>query len=205
MHKGVILLTKATSKDEAASNVESFLELYGDGNVWDWYVIGGRWNNTLAPKDKLDLFREKCKSILKENEHGWISQQQVDDNQELLQEAWKECGLKGSNSYCNHYNLPEKGNVYDIIPLKDCLEVVKDWCKDLTKEKKELWDKLLKAKEDADKGEHDSTAYYAGLYRNAAYEEFCFETNVFNITTEEAEVIPEDVKGYYAVMVDMHN
>ena len=52
MHKGVILLTKASDRDEAVSQVESFLENYGDGDVWDWYVIGGRWSGTLNTKAK---------------------------------------------------------------------------------------------------------------------------------------------------------
>ena len=48
MHKGVICLTKATDKKEATSNVNNFLESYGDGKVWDWYEIGGRWSGTLG-------------------------------------------------------------------------------------------------------------------------------------------------------------
>jgi hypothetical protein len=44
MHKLVICLTKAQNKGEARGNVEDFLEQYGDGDVWDWYVIGGRWS-----------------------------------------------------------------------------------------------------------------------------------------------------------------
>lgn len=54
MHKGVILLTKAKNREEAKAKAEEFLEPYGDGDVWDWYVIGGRWSGTLdnySPED----------------------------------------------------------------------------------------------------------------------------------------------------------
>ena len=73
MHKGVILLVKTLDKEEALNEVESFLEPYGEGDVWDWYRIGGRWNNTLAPKDKLDIFKEKCDTILVKEEYGGVS------------------------------------------------------------------------------------------------------------------------------------
>ena len=204
MHKGVILLVKASDKEEALSEVESFLEPYGEGDVWDWYQIGGRWNNTLAPKDKLDLFREKCKSILTREEYG-VSQNEIDSKQELLQKAWEECGLEGSNEYCDHYDLPEAGNMYDIVPLRNCIETVKEWCKNLEEEQEQLWNKLLKAKEEAKDGQWDSTGYLAGQYKDAKYGNFCFDSNVYDITTQQAETIPENIEEYFAVMVDMHN
>jgi hypothetical protein len=49
------------------------------------------------------------------------------------------------------------------------------------------------------------SAYYAARYSDAAYGNFCFDTNVYNITECEAESIPEDIESYYAVVVDMHN
>jgi hypothetical protein len=43
------------------------------------------------------------------------------------------------------------------------------------------------------------------MYRDAKYGAFCFENNVFNITTEEWEDVPENTDWYYAVMIDIHN
>lgn len=40
------MLTKAQSIDEATSNVNSFMDQHQD-NIFDWYEIGGRWNNLL--------------------------------------------------------------------------------------------------------------------------------------------------------------
>ncbi len=52
MHKGVILLIKASDKNEAKDKVQEFMVQYGDGDIWDWYVIGGRWSGTLNSKSK---------------------------------------------------------------------------------------------------------------------------------------------------------
>ena len=65
MHKGVILLTKASDKEEALDSVREFLENYGDGDVWDWYQIGGRWSNTLAPKEKAEQWYSIIDTFLK--------------------------------------------------------------------------------------------------------------------------------------------
>ena len=46
MHKGIVILTKAESAQEAQSNVENFLEHYAD-HVYDWFEIGGRWAGLL--------------------------------------------------------------------------------------------------------------------------------------------------------------
>ena len=206
MHKGVILLVKSTDREEILSEVEKFMEPYGDGNVWDWYRIGGRWNNTLAPKDKLEKFQKKCDEILvKDEEHGFLSQKEVDNKQDLLQKAWEEVGLEGENSYCNHYNLPHEGNIYDIVKLTDCIETVKSWCRDLEREKVDIWEKMVDAKEKADKGEYDMSGYFAGQYKDAQYGSFCFESNVYNISEWKAEKIPDNIDEYYAIMVDMHN
>jgi len=48
MHKCVILLTKADTAKQAIHNTVDFLEPYGNGKIWDFYVIGGRWSGLLA-------------------------------------------------------------------------------------------------------------------------------------------------------------
>lgn len=204
MHKGVILLTQASDREEAIDNVETFLEQYGDGDVWDWYQIGGRWQNTLAPKDLKEKWYEMIKTFLKEGEWG-IMQSDIDSNAEALQNSWETLGLLGSNPYSNHYNLGTKGNYYDAVPLSDCLPTVKDWAKDVAKEKIELWEKLIEAKGKAERGEYDMSGYYAGLYRDLDYGNFSFDCNVFDTDNHEAESIPEEIEGWWAVMVDMHN
>jgi hypothetical protein len=148
MHKGVICLTKATDKEDAISNVESFLESYGDGKVWDWYEIGGRWGGTL-----------------------------------------------GSNG--------------DSILLTECVAIVEEWKQDLEAEADELWDKMIEARtqEKSREDKFGMSGYFAARYSEVHHDEFCFNSNVYDIDNntnnpEEALKVPEQ---YFAVMVDMHN
>lgn len=124
-----------------------------------------------------------------------------------MQKEWENLGLKGSNPYCNHYQLPNEGNYYDVVKLEDCLDIVKDWLKDLNVEKEIIWNKMLIAKKEAEEDKHDMSGYYAGIYKNLQYGNFSFESNVFDITVQEAEKLPDknEIKDYFAVMMDMHN
>lgn len=206
MHKAVILLVKASDKKEAEIEVNQFMDPYGDGNVWDWFVIGGRWSNSLAPKELLEKFNLKAKEILPKSEHGFLSDEDVKKHAVELQVFWQKLGLLGRNPYSDHYNLPKNGGGYDIVPLSECIETVKEWVRDTTKETEEYFEKMVKerAKEKIE-GHGTMSAYYAGLYRSALYNSFCFESNVYNITDGQGEKIPEDITGYWAVLVDMHN
>lgn len=214
MHKGVIILTKAENKVEAISNVEEFLEPYGDGQVWDWYQVGGRWSNTLAPKH--DEFKkwankfllEKQKISRPEIEGDWLTQDTVDKNQKELQEKWIALGMIGRNPFSDHYSLPNEGADYDALPLKDCIDIVKNWCQSLEEVKEEYFEKVVEERKKEKETENTGwpmSAYYAKRYAEAAYGDFCFDTSVYDATTGEAETIPENIEEYWAVMIDMHN
>lgn len=133
------MLVKASSAEEAESNMDEFLEYYGEGKVWDWNEIGGRWSGVLGGGD--------------------------------------------------------------IVPLASCIEIVKEWRRDMEKVIVEAWDKMVENKE-KDPG---LSALYAGYYKDAVYNEFCFENNVFNVTEGAGENIPEDTTGWWAIMLDIHN
>ena len=158
----------------------------------------------LAPKELKDKFYEVIKTFLKQEKFG-ITQQEIDKNAVKLQNTWENLGLKGTNPYTDHYSSEADGNAYDVLPLNECLPTVKDWVKDRVKEKEKYWEELLSAKEKADNGEYDMSGYYAGIYRDLAYGNFSFECNVFNIDDYDSESIPEDIEGWWAIMVDMHN
>lgn len=204
MHKGVILIVKAQDKDETISLAKEFLESYKD-DVWDWYQIGGRWQNALAPKGK--EFFEKTKSIL-EKKDGFISQSEVDNKQSQLQKLWEELGMKGSNPYSDHYKLDENGNYYDVLPLSECLEIVKDWKqtqKDAKKEEKKAKEWLNKKDKNGKKyKDYRMYGYCLKIAGHLYHQDFCFDCNVFN--TEDYDYsIPKNVENYYAIMIDMHN
>ena len=128
MHKAVILLTKAENKEDAVEKIKEFMEQY-NGDVWDWYQIGGRRSGTLAPK--YDEYMEKADVLLKQhksNTHDeFITQASVDDNVPQLRSLWQELGMTGQCPYNDHYHMEEDGNDYDVLPLADCIKKVRDW------------------------------------------------------------------------------
>lgn len=211
MHKGVICLTKATDKDEAISNVESFLEQYGDGDVWDWYVIGGRWSGLLNPKH--NLFQEKAEKHFKaaypEKEHPFLTQNMVEEQSAALDTIWAEIGGTGKHPY-QRDSYANGGADDDSVPMSTCLEIINEWKTDMRAEAEKHFEKMLEAREnekDKDSKFNTMSAYYAGLYKDCLYDNFSFESNVYNIDegTNDVTSALENPDKYYAVVVDMHN
>jgi hypothetical protein len=68
-----------------------------------------------------------------------------------------------------------------------------------------FWTKMLEAKKPD--SEYDMSAYYANRYAECKYDEFCFESNVYDIDeqTNNPSTALENADQYFAVMVDMHN
>jgi hypothetical protein len=209
MHKGIIILTKASDRDEAKSNVEEFLEGFGNGDVWDWYSIGGRWNNLLAPKDIVKKFTEWVHEKYPVTK-GYYSIKDIEETEakQIIQNKWEELGLRSKNPYWDSYgfSLTDLEDDYNILPLSECVDMVREWCKDSKKEAEEYFEKLVeeRAKEKIE-GMGTMSAYYAGLYKDAVYDNFCFETNVYDASESVGETIPEDIKEYWAVVIDIHN
>ena len=211
MHKGVICLTKATDKDDAISNVESFLEQYGNGDVWDWYVIGGRWSGLLNPKH--NLFQEKAEKHFKaaypEKEHPFLTQNMVEEQSAALDTIWAEIGGTGKHPY-QRDSYANGGADDDSVPMSTCLEIINEWKTDMRAEAEKHFEKMLEARE-KEKGNDSKfntmSAYYAGLYKDCLYDNFSFESNVYNIDegTNDITSALENPDKYYAVVVDMHN
>jgi hypothetical protein len=205
MHKGVILLTKASDKDEAIENANTFLEGYGDGDVWDWYVIGGRWSGTLNPKSsKFFLKAEAHFKKMYPDKGEFLSTKMVQEQTQALELIWEEIGGEGSNPYARS-SYDRDGDDDDALPLSNCVRVVTEWTKDMNAEAETFWTKMLEAKKPD--SEHDMSAYYANRYAECKYDEFCFESNVYDIDeqTNNPSTALENVDQYFAVMVDMHN
>ena len=205
MHKGVMLLTKASDRDEAVSNVESFLENYKD-NVWDWYVIGGRWSGTLNPKagEFFKLAEAHFKKTYPDMGE-FLSTKMVEEQSEVLQSIWsEELGGDGFNPY-KRDNYSSDGCDDDVLPLTECISAVNKWTKDMDAEAEIFWGKMIESK--SEKSGHDMSAYYAKRYAESKYDEFCFESNVYDIDeqTNNPKDAIENPNEYFVVMVDMHN
>jgi len=205
MHKGVILLTKASDKDEAIENANTFLEDYGDGDVWDWYVIGGRWSGTLNPKSSEFFLKAEAHFKRMYPDMGeFLSTKMVQEQAQALEIIWEEIGGEGSNPYARS-SYDRDGDDDDALPLSNCLRVVTEWSKDMDAEAETFWTKMVEAKGTGEK--HDMSAYYANRYAECKYDEFCFESNVYDIDeqTNNPSTALENADQYFAVMVDMHN
>tara|TARA_B100000131_G_scaffold221323_1_gene212833 strand:- start:23881 stop:24489 length:609 start_codon:yes stop_codon:yes gene_type:complete len=53
MHTLHIIAVVAEDEEDAILAAESALEPYGQGRVWDWFDVGGRWNGALGGKNTL--------------------------------------------------------------------------------------------------------------------------------------------------------
>jgi len=205
MHKGIILLVKANNKTETLHKAKEFLDRYKD-DVWDWYMVGGRWSQTLSPMYK--EFMEEAKSFIIPNEHGFTTQSTIDSLQTQFIELWESLGGEGNHPYSDHYSLPEEGEIFDIVPLSNCTTIVQEWNQTLDDAKKaemEAKDWLQKEKEDGTK--YDNWYMYGYCLQKASNlykQNFSFDTNVFNIK-ECNYSIPEDIENYFAIMIDIHN
>lgn len=209
MDKVVILLTKAEDREDALHRTREFLQGYGDGRVWDRYQVGGYWTAILSPRAK--EFREKAKEILvlhpdnKDRDLDFVTQRSIDDSQSELQQLWQDMGMQGQNPYCDHYNLPEEGGIYDVLPLSECFDIVKEWYQNPVERGKE---KEKEAQEWVNgkiaTNDYNMYGYCLKIAGNLYSQNFCFDCNTFNI--EEGDYsVPEDLVGWWAVVVDMHN
>jgi len=149
MHKGIIILVKAETKEEAKAATTNFLECYKE-NVWDWYEIGGRWEG-----------------LLKEN----------------------------------------------IMRLEDCAEKVKEYAGDHIEKAEE---ELVKANEWKNKNNYGMYGHYLRKAGSLFAEYFYNECNLYNVEMDDYSIptdvdidnngnMTEDIKDYYAVIVDIHS
>jgi hypothetical protein len=207
MHKGIILLIKSTNKAGALTETRDFLKENGD--VWDWYQIGGRWSGTLSPFTK--SFYEKAKEILSPDKDEFILQSVVDAKQNELQQLWQSLGAEGPNPYSDHYHMDNDGNPYDVVPLNTCLPIVQEWQQTIEdaheeKEKANRWLAIGGGK-DKDGNPYDDWNMYGYCLKKVAnlyQQNFFFDCNIFNTETYNYS-IPEDIENYYAVMIDIHD
>lgn len=198
MHHLTILLVKADDKQSARDKAAEFLEPHGDGKVWDWYQFGGRWSGVLDPKR--DEFYEWASAQPKDENGGdFFTCQNINKNKEMLQSKWEEMGGHGVNPLTRNGGIPSMGEQDDdVAPLADCVETVK---KHLINREERL-EELAKEFNDPEKKSYRSV--FAEEYANLDYDRFYFESAVYD-AEQETNSFPDDISGYWAVVVDKHN
>lgn len=105
MHANHLILVKADDWESAISEAEDFLKDYGNGNVWDWYEIGGRW----SWKENDDQYHSDRKSNVLE----------ISKNKAKAKKLIKEM-LKYQEDYVKRYNNDLVNEMKDrnVIHLK---------------------------------------------------------------------------------------
>ena len=197
MHTPVILLTKARWRHEAIGRVYDFMEDY-ENKLFDWYTIGGRWHNSLAPK--LKEWQEIIqKHVIIPNGENNKKYQESKIFESKLQQIWRDIDMKGKNPHFIHFNLPSDGDYYDVMPLKDCLEQVSSWIISKSDLEDDYKKKLAIWKDDA-----EMLKVINRKHKKKLNGEFTDDRNIYNIDLLESEVIPENYVDYFAVLVDMH-
>ena len=137
----------------------------------------------------------------------------MEESADDLKALWEKIGGKGKNPYARDSYTHHAGED-DVLPLSECASVVKSWRRDLIKEANKAFRQLCierkKEREARKKGEKYTgtmSGYHAGLYKEAVYDEFSFDSNTFDIdagTNDPTEALANP-EGRWVVLIDMHN
>lgn len=214
MHYLLILINKAENEETALNNVENFLELF-EGDLFDYYKIGGRWNNYLAPKNiKMEhekWVKERFKDAFYKDGSYNISIIEEKDNRIEIQKKWIELGGKGFNPFFSVHVFGNEKHPYNIVPVKDCLDNIKEVMRTVASieaEREKRWEELLKLRNEK---ENPVLVEWAALALAKAYDiDLNEETTVYlidknvEITDQNINILNDHLDEYYAVVVDIH-
>ena len=94
MHKAVILIMQAESRKDAKTTTDKFMDDFKN-DVWDWWVIGGRWSRTLN-SHKVEFDKQAQEMCLTaqikqrgEEHKDDLCQSTIDEMQGDLNTLWK--------------------------------------------------------------------------------------------------------------------
>jgi hypothetical protein len=202
MHFLSFLIVKADSREEAVRRARDFLEEY-QNQVWDWYVIGGRWSGYITQSNLDQATYEKFSKEFRENALGLISK----DNPECKQrKRAHELFMKYFPNFEGDipiYRDPylHDGYLDDVVPLGCCEEIIQKFIDDFHSRYGKLVEKAKKEIE-SDGTINRITAWELGRY---SYDDsYSTDHTVFNVENYSVS-IPDNPEGYYVVTVDLHN
>jgi hypothetical protein len=194
------MITRASTGDDAIDHVEEFLEKYRD-KCYDWYAIGGRWSNLLAPM--YDECVQKAQKYLDSFKGKPDDQQPTDAQRNLvLQKIWEACHGLGTHPFM------EGKHEYNAFKLFGCLNTVSKYVPEssgalgfaMLREAEEFLEKDGHVSHEPDL---QTYGYYLQRAGKVFQETFNTEINFYNID-DENYALPEDPLGWYAVVVDLH-
>jgi hypothetical protein len=96
----------------------------------------------------------------------------------------------------------------EVVPLADCLKEVKEMCLDSNADAEEAFERLLEAREHEKQRNITDFAFLSSHYAHRYYlkksKKLSFSSGVFDLESYVAERVPDDIDGYWAVFVDLH-
>lgn len=202
MHFLSFLIVKADSREEAIGRARDFLEEY-QNQVWDWYVIGGRWSGYITQSNLDQATYEQFLKEFRENALGFISK----DNPECKQrKRAHELFMKYFPNFEGDipiYRDPylHDGYLDDVVPLGCCEEIIQKFIDDFHSRYEKLVE-IAKKEIESDGTINRNTAWRLGRY---SYDDsYSTDHTVFNVENYSVS-IPDNPEGYYVVTVDLHN
>lgn len=217
MHKGIILLVKAGTPQEARDAAENQLNEWAERNEdsVDYGGVGGRWSGTLNPLCLKFMKTSRARFFAGKD---FISTKDVEDHAVGLQELWESMGGKEANLY-NRAKQAHNGFKDDVVPYILVKKVVSEWEKSQLARAKEYFNQFKEACKVMGVNEISKTTLsifkrnsMLGFYFSRAYQlvsgEFTTDVNVFNVTTGDSSskfIEEEEEKEYFAVMTDIHH
>ena len=206
MHKWVILLVRAEDKNEAKNEAKNFMNDY-HMQVQDRYELWGRRTGLLS-KMKHNFEAEATKFLDNQKpQASWhYSKDLVTENFIPLQKIWAKLGGKKHHPRAATWN--EMVKFEDIVPLVECIDEVRNYCRDPKTLAQEYWDNMIREKKQETahiKRPVTMSGYYAIIYGEVINGYFNTETDVYDCDYWSAWHIPEDMKDMRAIVIDMHH
>lgn len=201
MHKGVILLMQEKNANSARTRAEDFMHdhCHEKHGICDWFQIGGRWMGTLdgyKPESDIANYQKcvYCKGTGKSKGTACNHCTEYDPQTQTHKPGKFGVGMRFE--WPTHWKEHEG----DALALSKCLDVVRAWVQDPDKEAAAMQAELEKNWPN-DRG---MKGYFMKRQGQILSQEFCFDTNVFNIESYDY-AIPKETRGWFAVIVDMHS
>jgi hypothetical protein len=206
MHVVHLIAVVADCEEDAIAAAEQAIEGYGNGDVWDWFEVGGRWDGLLNDKNALcylespDAFREAVANALKYRNNEFCNLRDKIAGTQITAEDIDDT---------NGFGLP-------IDPEKKA-EVAENLNKS-NKESKFAFDKLMEAKslehyharQDLGFNAH-MVGYYLRKLGTLAADYYCFDSYFYDgdygSTSPDNlwERCGNDPGQQWLVVVDLHN
>jgi len=201
MHTVHFIAVEAETEEEAIMAAEGALEPYGDGQCWDWYAIGGRWDGILGGKN-----------VLKYEDDPELWNKTIEQAYERMDASYKDCRDKVMG------NAIHAEDVDDTGPLGFPVQDKEEYAKRVTESNKNFgmafsrlmeWERVPRDIQSL--GDESMAAYYMKNLCDLAMGRYTFDTPLLDgqehccWRTGIDTRCEEKPSQQWLVAVDLHN